>query len=60
MHSLAEPSRLDIKRPESGILFSSLPSSFTLQTSKYDVLVDFCVDSAPLLTSFKKCKVIMT
>ena len=60
MHSLAEPGRFDIKIPEPGILFSSLPSSFTLQTSEYDVLVDFCVDSAPLLTSFKKCKVIMT
>ena len=58
----AEPGKLDMKRPEPGILYitCSLPSWFTLQTSKYDVMIDYCVDSASLATSFKKCNVIMT
>ena len=33
---------------------------FTLQTIDYDVLFNFCVISASLETSFKKCNVIMT
>ena len=32
----------------------------TLQTNDYDVIFDFCVDSASLATSFKKSNVIMT
>ena len=56
----AEPGKLDIKRCEPGILFISLPIFDTLQTSDYDVIFDFCVDSASLATSFKKCNVIMT
>ena len=38
----------------------SLPSWFTLQTSEYDVMIDFCDDSASLATWFKTCNVIMT
>ena len=56
----AEPGKLDIKRREPGILFISLPILNTIQTSDYDVNFDFCVDSASLATSFKKCNVIMT
>ena len=37
----AEPGKFDIKRHKSGILFISLPIQFTLQTSKYDVMIDF-------------------
>ena len=39
---------------------NQLTHSFSLQTSDYDVLSDFCVDSVSLATSFKKCNVIMT
>ena len=56
----AEPGKLDIKRREPGILFISLPIVDTLLTSDYDVIFDFCVDSASLAMSFKKCNVIMT
>ena len=56
----AEPGKLDIKRREPGILFISLPIVDTLQTNNYDVIFYFCVDSASLATSFKKCNVIMT
>ena len=51
----AEPGKLDIKKHEPCILFISF-----LQTSDYDVIIDFCVDSASLATSFKKCNLIMT
>ena len=50
----AEPGKLDIKRCEPGILFISLPIVDSLQTSDYDVIFYFCVDSASLATSFKK------
>ena len=42
----AELGELDIKRCEPGILFISLPIVDTLQTSDYDVIFDFCGDSA--------------
>ena len=50
----AEPGLFDIKRHGNGIIFISLPSRFTLQTSNYDVIFDFCVDSASLATSLKR------
>ena len=53
----AEPAKLDIKRRKPGIVFISC---YTLKTSDYDVLFDFCVDSASLATYFIKCNVIMT
>ena len=55
-----QPGKLDIKRREPGILCISLPSWFTLQTSEYDVMINFWVESASLATPFKKCNVIMT
>ena len=43
-----------IKSREPGVLFISLfTHCFTLQTSDYDVIFDFCVNSASLATSFK-------
>ena len=57
----------DIKRGKTSVFSSKNNSSsyqfipcFTLQSSDYDVIFDFCVDSASLATSFKKCNVIMT
>ena len=52
---LAQPGKLDIKRRAFGITHC-----FTLQTSNYDGICDFCIDAASLATSFKKCIVIMT
>ena len=57
----AEPGKLDIKRREPGIhSIYQLAKLLTLQTSEYDVMIDFCVDSASLAMPFKKCNVIMT
>ena len=51
----AKPGKLDIKRREPGILFISLQSdSHTFQTSSYDVIIIFCVNSLSLMMSFKK------
>ena len=55
----AEPGKLDIKRSKPGNLFISLPSLFTLQTSKYDVMIGFCVSSVSLAMSLKMFKDIM-
>ena len=55
----AEPGKLDIKRHSPGILFYQFTHCFTLQTCDNDVIFDFCVDSASLARSFKKCNVIM-
>ena len=51
----AEPDKLDIKRHEPGILLHQFTHCFTLQNSDNDIIFDFCVDSASLATSFKKC-----
>ena len=58
----ALPGKLDIKRREPGIIFISLPnvSLFKLAIMTYFFYIYFCVDSASLTTSFKKCIVIMT
>ena len=42
------------------IYLSVYPLLNTLQTSDYDVIFYFCVDSASFATSYKKCNVIMT
>ena len=57
---IAEPGKLGVKRCEPGSICISLPIVATLQTRDYDVIFDFCVNSASLATSFKKCNVIMT
>ena len=46
--------------PRTLFYLSVYPLLNTLQTSDYDVIFYFCVDSASLATSFKKCNVIMT
>ena len=56
----AEPGKLDIKRPKLGILFYLFTSWFTLQTSDYDVIIDLCINSMSLTTSFIKCNVKLT
>ena len=55
----AKLSKLDIKRREPSI-FYQFTNLFTVQTSDYDVIIDFCVNSVSLATSLKKCNVIMT
>ena len=55
----AEPGKLDINRREPGILYQ-FTYCFSLQTNDYDGIFYFCVDSASLTTSFKKCNIIMT
>ena len=52
--------KLDIKRREPGIQIFQFTHCFSLQTSDYDVISYFCVDSASLATSMKKFNVIMT
>ena len=47
-------------RRESGILLIMFTYWFTLQTNDHGVIKEFCVDSASLPTSFKKCNLIMT
>ena len=42
------------------VFYLSVYSMFQSSTSDYDVILDFCVDSASLATSYKKCNVIMT
>ena len=56
----AKPGKLDIKDANLVFYLSVHPLLNTLQTSDYDVIFDFCVDSASLARSFKKCNVIMT
>ena len=60
MHSQSLACELDNKRRKPGILFISIPIDLLFKTSEYDVSIDDCVDLASLVTSFKKCNVIMT
>ena len=55
----AEPGKLDIKRHEPDIVFTMYQFTHCF-TRDNDVMFNFCVDSASLATSFKKCNVIMT
>ena len=54
-----ESRKLDIKRLEPGILFISLQIGL-LQNSDFAIIVDFGGDSKSLMTSFKKCNVMIT
>ena len=56
----AEPGKLDTKNANLVFYLSVYLLLNPPLTSDYDVIVDFCVDSASLATSFKKCNVIMT
>ena len=42
-NACAEPGKLDIKRCERGYSIYQLTSGFKLQTSDYDVIIEFCV-----------------
>ena len=61
-HVFSKPSQVNLISKVANLVFylSVYPLLNTLQTSDYDVTFDFCVDSEPLATSFKKCNVIMT
>ena len=61
-HAFSKPSLINLISKDAKLVFylSVYPLLNTLQTSDYDVIFDFCVDSEPLATSFKKCNVIMT
>ena len=61
-HVFSKPSLVNLISKDADLVFylSVYPLLNTLQTSDYDVIFDFCVDSATLATSFKKCNVIMT
>ena len=56
----ADAGKLDIKRRKPGILFISLPIGSHFKLASMTYLSIFCVNSASLATSFKKCNVIMT
>ena len=60
--AVSKPSLVNLISKDANLVFylSVYPLLNTLQTSNYDVIFDFCVDSASLATSFKKCNVIMT
>ena len=60
--AFSKPSLVNLISKDTKLVFylSVFPLLTTLQTSDYDVIFDFCVDSASLATSLKKCNVIMT
>ena len=55
-----EPGKLDTKRRKQVILFISLQVSSLFKPAIIDLVIDFCVDSESLATSFKKRNVNMT
>ena len=61
-HAFSKPSLVNLISKDASLVFyfSVYPLLNTLQTSDYDVIFDFCVDSVSLATSFKKCNIIMT
>ena len=60
-HGFSKSSPVNLKLKDVNLVFYlSVTHCFTLQTSNYDVIYDFCGDSASLATSFKKCNIIMT
>ena len=50
----AEPGKLDIKKTRTWYSINQFTHWFTRQTSDYDIIIDFCVYSASLATSFQK------
>ena len=61
-HAFSKPSLVNLISRGTNLVFylSVCPLFYSSKTSDYDVNFYFCVDSAPLATSFKKCNVIMT
>ena len=60
-HAFSKPSLVNLISNDANLVFylSVYTLLNTLQTSDYDVVFYFCIDSASLATSFKKCNVIM-
>ena len=54
-HAFSKPSLVNLISKDTNLVFylSVYPLLNTLQTSVYDVIFHFCVDSASLATSFK-------
>ena len=50
-HAFSKPSLVNLYQTTYSIYH--LTSLITVQTSEYDVIIDFCVDSVSLATSFK-------
>ena len=61
-HAFSKLSLVNLISKDANLVFylSVYPLLNTLQTSDYDVMFYFCVDSASLATSFKKCNIMMT
>ena len=61
-YAFTKPSLVNLISKDTNLVFylSVYPLLNTLQTRDYDIIFDFCVDSASLATSFKKWNIIMT
>ena len=61
-HAFSWPGLVNMISKDANLVFdlSVYPLLNTLQTSDYDVIFLFRVDSASIATSLKKCNVIMT
>ena len=60
-HAFSKPSLINLISIDANlVLYYQFTHCVTHQTSDLDLIFDFCVDSATLATSFKKCNVIMT
>ena len=60
-YTFSKPSLVNFMSKDANLVFYlSVLLLFLYQTSHYDVMFDFCVDSVSLATSFKKCNAIMT
>ena len=61
-HAFSKLSLVNLISKDANLVFyfNQFTHWFTPQTSSYDVIIHFCVDSASLAASFKKCYIIMT
>ena len=59
--AFSKPSLVNLISKDANLVFLLSDTHwFTLQTSDYEVIIDFSVDLASLATLFKKCNVTMT
>ena len=61
-HAFSKPCLVNLISKDVNLVLYLINQStrwFTLQTREYDIIINFCVDSASLATLFKKCNVIM-
>ena len=56
-HAFSKPSLVNLISKDANLVFYL---SIVEHSSNYDIIFNFCVDSASLATSIKKCNVIMT